>query len=123
MESKHKDANPKTEEKQRRTVKPVHGGVLHPFEPGQSGNPNGRPKKLPALDDAIADVLGDQKADKTALTVILEVVRAKAVKGDLKAIEMLLNYAYGRPVQRNEHTGPDGGSIPVEAKTWIITVK
>ena len=32
---------------------------LQPFKKGQSGNPNGRPKKLPEIDKLLADVLVD----------------------------------------------------------------
>ena len=45
------------------------GGKISPateFKPGQSGNPNGRPKKLPELDKLLADVLGEEKDGLTA---------------------------------------------------------
>lgn len=63
-------------------------------------NRKGRPKKLPNLDELLADVLGDEAKDgKTAAEVILMVIRAKALKGDLRAAEILYERAYGRTPQ------------------------
>lgn len=72
---------------------------LKPFKPGQSGNPKGRPKKIPALDDLLAEVLSEEKDGKTAAQVILMALRAKAAKGDVRAAEVLLERAYGKPKQ------------------------
>ena len=36
----------------------------HKFKKGQTGNPNGRPRKLPELDKLLADVLGEEKDTK-----------------------------------------------------------
>lgn len=69
----------------------------HKFKKGQTGNPNGRPKKLPQLDALIADVLGEEKDGKTAAEAILMAMRAKAAKGDVRAAELILNRAYGKP--------------------------
>lgn len=67
------------------------------FKKGKSGNPNGRPKKLPQLDVLIAQVLGEEKDGKTAAEAILMAMRAKAAKGDVRAAELMLNRAYGKP--------------------------
>ena len=63
---------------------------LKPFKKGQTGNPNGRPKKLPALDVLMAEVLGEEKDGKTAAQAILAALRAKATKGDVRAAEVLM---------------------------------
>lgn len=77
------------------------GGKISPateFKPGQSGNPNGRPKKLPELDKLLADVLGEESpSGHTAAEEILRGLYARAKKGDSKAAEILLNRAYGKP--------------------------
>lgn len=77
------------------------GGKISPateFKPGQSGNPNGRPKKLPELDKLLADVLGDPVEDgKTAAEAILQALYKASLKGDTRAAEILLNRAYGKP--------------------------
>ncbi len=70
-----------------------------PFKPNQSGNPNGRPKKLPELDKLLADVLGEEKDGIEAAKVILMALRAKATKGDVRAAEILLDRAYGKSKQ------------------------
>jgi hypothetical protein len=72
---------------------------LKPFKKGESGNPNGRPKKLPELDKLLADVLGEEKDGITAGEVILKALRAKAAKGDVRAAEVLLDRAYGKSKQ------------------------
>ena len=72
---------------------------LKPFKKGQSGNPNGRPKKLPELDKLLADVLGEEKDGVTAAEVILKALRAKAAKGDIRAAEVLLDRAFGKAKQ------------------------
>ena len=72
---------------------------LTPFKPGQSGNPNGRPRKIPALDKLLADVLGEEKDGVTEAQMILEALKAKAKKGDVRAAEVILERAYGKAKQ------------------------
>jgi len=62
----------------------------------------GRKKSLPALDLLIAEVLSDKQNGMSAAEAILKVMRQKAIKGDLKAAEMLLNRAYGKPKESIE---------------------
>jgi hypothetical protein len=73
--------------------------IPHKFKKGQTGNPNGRPRKLPELDKLLADVLGEEKDGITAGEAILKAIRAKAAKGDVRAAELLLDRAYGKPKQ------------------------
>ena len=70
--------------------------IPHKWKKGQSGNPAGRPKKLPELRELLAHVLGDEKDGKTAAEAILMALRAKATKGDVRAAELLLDRAYGK---------------------------
>lgn len=70
------------------------------FKKGQSGNPNGRPPKLPELHILLANVLGKEgKEGLTAAEEILNALHAKARKGDTRAAELLLDRAYGKPKQ------------------------
>ena len=57
---------------------------------------------MPALDLLIAEVLSDEQNGMSAAEAILKVMRQKAIKGDLKAAEMLLNRAYGKPKESIE---------------------
>lgn len=80
---------------------------LKSFSKGQSGNPNGRPKKIPDLDKLLADVLGDEKEGISAGQAILMALRKRAISGDVRAAEVLLDRAYGKPKQnlQVEHEG------------------
>ncbi|HVT87153.1 MAG TPA: DUF5681 domain-containing protein [Chitinophagaceae bacterium] len=73
--------------------------VKHKFKKGQSGNPNGRPKKIPELDKLLAEVLGEEKDGIEAARVILIALRAKAMRGNTRAAEILLDRAYGKAKQ------------------------
>ena len=83
-----------------------------PFKKGQSGNPKGRPK-MPDLKSALAEYLADEKDGKTALDAIIMKLRQMAIKGNLKAAEMLLDRGYGKPKQSHELSGEDGEPIKV----------
>ena len=82
---------------------------LKPFKKGQSGNPKGRPK-LPDLSQAIAKVLAEEKDGMIALEAILKALRAKAVKGDVRAAQELLDRGFGKSKQSIDHT-TDGEKI------------
>jgi hypothetical protein len=74
------------------------------FKKGQSGNPKGRPPKLPQLDKLLDSVLGEEKDGMTAAEAILKALRLKAAKGDVRAAEVLLDRAYGKAKQPIDHT-------------------
>ena len=74
----------------------------HKFKKGETGNPNGRPKKLPELNKLMADILGDEKNGLTTAERILKAIEAKALRGDIKAAEMLLDRGYGKPKQTTD---------------------
>ena len=65
--------------------------IPHKFKKGQTGNPNGRPRKLPELDKLLADVLGEEKDGITAGEAILKALRAKASKGDVRALNATIS--------------------------------
>ena len=78
-------------------------GKIEPrWKKGETGNPNGRPRKLPELTKLMADILGDEKNGLTTAERILKAIEAKALKGDIKAAEMLLDRGYGKPKQTQE---------------------
>ncbi len=86
----------------------------HAFKPGVSGNPGGRPKRLPVT-DVIIDLLNQPcKADKEGRKwseLIVTALMQRAVKGDVKAIAELIDRAEGKPKQRIENTGADGAPL------------
>lgn len=75
-----------------------NGGKL---KTGGNNSP-GRPRKLPALDVLIAEVMGEEKDGITAAEAILKKLRQQAASGNIKAAEMLLDRAYGKPKQTIE---------------------
>ena len=72
---------------------------MKPFKKGQSGNPKGRPRKLPELDKLLEDVLGEEKNGLTAAEAILQKLRQQAASGNIRAAEVLLDRAYGKARQ------------------------
>jgi hypothetical protein len=86
---------------------------LKSWKKGQSGNPNGRPKKLPHLEELLADILGEDKEGITAAEAILRALRAKATKGDIRAAEVLLERAYGKAKQGIELSGLNNEPIQI----------
>lgn len=79
--------------------------VEHRFKPGQSGNPNGRPRKIPNIDVLLEDVLGEEKDNVTAAKAILMGLREIATSRNyspaarIRAAEVLLDRTYGKPRQ------------------------
>jgi hypothetical protein len=93
---------------------------LKPFKKGQSGNPKGRPK-LPDIREALAKVLADEKDGITALEATLAALRAKAVRGDVRAAEVLLDRAFGKAAQTMDVTSA-GEKIVTPPIVWSDAV-
>jgi len=75
--------------------------VGRPFQPGQSGNPNGRPKSKPfreALDRAIKSASEDPDAG-LSLDDIAKALLLKAKSGDVPAIKELAERYDGKVAQ------------------------
>jgi len=88
---------------------------LKHFQKGQSGNPKGRPKSaLRDIKDVLKDLLSQEKNGTQLIDGLMSVVVNKALKGDLKAVEMLLSYTFGKATQRTEITGAEGEPIEVK---------
>lgn len=79
---------------------PNHMKNLKNFTKGDPRiNRKGAPKKLPELDVLLADLLSEEKNGMTAATAVLKAMFAKALKGDVRAAEMLMDRAYGKAKQ------------------------
>lgn len=79
------------------------------FRPGISGNPGGRPK-MPEEFRQLA-----RENSIPALQVVVNILKnpASANKDRLKAAEIILDRAWGKPVQGVEMSGPGGGPVEV----------
>lgn len=92
------------------------------FTPGQSGNPGGRAKGKPwadALRRALARKGSDAGVDG-GLNAIADQVIALAAEGDKDAWKEIGDRLDGKPVQSNEHSGPDGQPIPIRGVLEFI---
>jgi Family of unknown function (DUF5681) len=78
---------------------------LKPFQPGQSGNPSGRPKRTP-LSDACREVLAlpvpNDPQGRTYAQKIAATLADKAAEGDVRAGQELADRAEGKARQSIE---------------------
>tara|TARA_R110000868_G_scaffold81874_1_gene231605 strand:+ start:3286 stop:3606 length:321 start_codon:yes stop_codon:yes gene_type:complete len=88
-----------------------------PFKKGKSGNPTGRPKKIPEIDILLADILSEEKDGMEAAKAVLLSLRNKAIKGDVRAIEVLLDRAYGKAKSSIDLT-TNGNNLNIPAISW-----
>jgi len=94
------------------------------WQPGQSGNPGGRPPC--PLKAAIREELSKKKrrtfdGKRRMLTkneILINVLWEKAEEGDPKAIQMLWDRGYGKPDQAIDVTG----DIKTEGATTVLTL-
>ena len=86
----------------------------HQFKKGESGNPKGRPPILPDLKEAIAKCLANEKDGKTALEKVLDALYAKALKGDVRAAQELLDRGFGKSTNTTKIEGDPITGITVE---------
>jgi hypothetical protein len=71
---------------------------LKPFKKGQSGNPSGRTPVLDIrehLKKRLAETTQDGK--NTNLDIVIDNLIITALSGNVRAIELIFNYAYGKP--------------------------
>jgi hypothetical protein len=78
------------------------------WQPGQSGNPAGRPKK--AREVAYLDTFR-QVVTPDKWQAIIERAYQDAKKGDAAARKWIADYLIGPPIERKEITGDEGGPL------------
>jgi hypothetical protein len=83
------------------------------MKPGETRNPNGRPKKEWSLTGAMRDFLSekDPETKKVRRDQFIETQYKYALKGDPTASKHLWNYIDGMPKQKTELTGADGEDL------------
>ena len=91
------------------------------FQPGQSGNPAGRPKGAKGRRKAVRDVLLEKREVRetnseapklrTTLELLFMVLREKAIKGDRRAIKTLQDF--DAEYNQNAEPPPEGLSFLV----------
>ena len=89
-----------------------NGGTLKPFEQGESGNPNGRPKGSRNRSTIVKELLEFASSQKNVLTgeqetltqeqAITLAMLLKAGKGDVNAYKALMDSCYGAPKQTTD---------------------
>lgn len=89
------------------------------FQPGQSGNPNGRPPKGYSITETIRDMMAAKPEIKQALgTKIVGL----ALAGDINAMRMIWNYMDGMPIQNNVLTGDKDNPITVDIGSTLSKI-
>ena len=77
-------------------------GLKPRWKKGESGNPNGRPKKGFAIADILNQIGDTVKDDKTRREVVLEKAYIMAETGDLNAIKFIADRTEGKALERIE---------------------
>jgi hypothetical protein len=88
-------------------MEPAKKVVGKPFQPGQSGNPLGRPKRKPITDAIMRQLMieigvGVTNADKVAEHLVSLVFDRKDPRVALEAAKLVLAYVEGLPTQTVE---------------------
>ena len=63
-------------------------------------NKKGQPKKIPSLDTLMADIFSEKE-----MTALLKSLQKAALKGNVRAMEVLLDRVYGKVKQQTELSG------------------
>lgn len=85
-----------------------------PFQPGQSGNPAGRPKKDSWLTE-LAQAYGPE-----ALDLLVQQMRSDNPAIAQKAASLLLERGFGKPRQSVEMTGSDGQPLVQSVTVTLV---
>lgn len=91
-----------------------HGRLL----PGNTANPNGRPKKGYSITEAFRTMLS---AEPEVKAQIVQSIKDKALAGDPAAIKMVWEYMDGKPKQ--PVVGGDEDDAPIEHKVIVEFVR
>lgn len=92
------------------------GNPLTQFQPG---NPGGKKRALRDVEDELLERFGDK------INLMVEFLLDGAFKKNISlvqivAIEKAMDRIIGKARQRLEHSGPDGGAIPIKASDELL---
>ena len=81
-----------------------------PFQPGQSGNPGGRPRGSKSLVNLLIEALRKRAKDgkggeKEFYELLAESIVVNAAKGNAALVKLIFDYHEGPPPQKHEVTG------------------
>lgn len=117
-------------------IKQEHGGEIQNWEKGQSGNPNGRPRKyvsilkdagykLSEINDTIQNMMAmnldelksvwDNKNATILEKTVAAAMRKSLEKGSLYSLDTLLTRVYGKPKET--------ASVQTDGKIEVVFVK
>lgn len=90
------------------------------FLPGQSGNPNGRPKGR-SITSRLRDILEREEINgkplrdgKQVADLVAEALIKGARRGDIRHLQELLNRVEGKVPDKHMVTGADGGVLKIK---------
>lgn len=85
---------------------PRKGPTPASFKKGQSGNPNGRPKKEFSLTESMREYLStkDPETKLTRREMLINSTMTHALKGDATSQKLIWNYLEGMPQQKVDLT-------------------
>lgn len=92
--------------------------IGRPFQPGQSGNPNGRPKSKP-FKEALQRALRAADDDEELLNAVALALVKKAQDGDVSAIKELADRLDGKVTQP---IGGDDEAGPITVQSIVRTI-
>jgi hypothetical protein len=95
--------------------------IGRPFQPGQSGNPNGRPKSKP-FRKALSEALKASDDDSEILKAVALALVAKAKEGDVQAIKEIADRMDGKVAQAIIGGDEDDPSVKVLHKIERVIV-
>jgi ribosomal protein L17 len=72
------------------------------FQPGESGNPKGAPRKAKIVTRELILALNEQAGDANKLRKVIDALIAKAEAGDVAAINAIMDRVDGKAIQAVE---------------------
>lgn len=96
-------------------------GLHPPWQPGRSGNPGGRPKGQ-TLTSRLRKIIDQETKDgKDYGDLVMQVLVKAALKGDMKAMSLLLDRVDGKVIQQIQF--PDVKSMTEDELVAIVDGK